>query len=218
MKRLSFILFVTMALPIHARMVKEVFIRTTEEVVNGVVFSHRVDIAEGAITEQWGMDRVVIAEAEYTEALLEAEKAERKAERKAKAEERRQEERELARQQEFVSKVRVDICKKDLTLTLEVLETELAKVKDARLEPFYVFNESTFASSDLFKNLTDDLIPHARRLITDKDCSEPDLQDMQAQLQDKPTRVRELFRATVKQAINTCNDTHLLRELLEIIT
>ncbi len=164
------------------------------------------------------MNGAFVAEADWEDALLEAEKVERRMERRRVEALRVKEEMEIAQQQESVGKLRASIERKRLNLLLAQIDAELVRVKDAKIIPYHVFRDTTFATSKSFFQFCDELIPQARALCElDNSASEGDLSSMIAQLESAPTQLRLFFRATIDNAINKCDDTRLLKELLESV-
>lgn len=196
---------------------KEVLIRYTEERLNDALFVHRVDVVNGVRKERWAKDGVFVSEADWEEALLEAEKVERRTERRRAESLRVKEEMEIAQQQEFVGKLRAGIERKRLNLLLAQIDTELVRVKDTKIIPYHVFRDTTFATNKSFVQFCDELVPQARALCELDDASESDLSAMIAQLEPAPTQLRLFLRATIDNAINKCDDTRLLKELLESV-
>jgi|GEM_PF-1866551 hypothetical protein len=196
---------------------KEVLIRYTEEKLDGKLFVHRVDVVNGTRKERWAIDGDLVAAQDFEELLLDAEKAERRMERRRLEELRGKEEMELAQQQEFGRTSRLAIERKRLNLILGQIETELAKIRDPKLAPYYIFSDTSFANAESFTQLCDELVPQARELCETENVVSEELSKFIVHFEQQPARLRTLFRATVNNAINKCDDTRLLKELLETV-
>ncbi|MBN1549506.1 hypothetical protein JW872_02495 [Candidatus Babeliales bacterium] len=195
------------------------YVRYVEEKVNNAIFAHRVDIIDGVAQDRWLINGQKVSAEEYEEALLDSEKEERREERRRVEALKRREEEAEAQHQVFIHDARKDIARKRLELVIKNVESELLKVKEPKLEPYLVFDRQTVASADLFNQLQIDSLPEAKRLIAlGHDVQEEDLSRTADQLEAFGPRLRDMFRLTVKQAINQCDDTRLLKELLEIVS
>lgn len=195
------------------------YVRYVEEKVNNAIFAHRVDIIDGVAQDRWLVNGQKVGVDEYEEALLDAEKEERRTERRRVEDLKRREEEAEAQHQAFVHDARKDIARKRLELVVKNVESELFKLKEPKLEPYLAFDRHAVASPDQFNQLQIDIIPEAKRLIAlGHDAQEEDLSMAADQLETFGPRLRDMFRLTVKQAINQCDDTRLLKELLEIVS
>jgi hypothetical protein len=212
------IILLLVTMPLAGGIKKETFVHYTQEQYNNCHFTHRVDMVDGVIKEQWSIEGVQVEAATYEQAILEAEMAERAQVRKARDQERRAQELELVRQQEFNRQSRLDIYRKKVQLALVTLETELAKLKDSRLVPYYAYSPQTFEHHEAFMNVVHKIPEQANQLLNKpaSELSESALRSFGDFLEALPIKVRVFYRETIKQAIDRCNDTQLLKELLEL--
>src|SRR5207247_1430051 len=109
--------------------------------------------------------------------------------------------------------------KKILALSLQSIDREIAKLNMEKFEPFLLFDESSFASRELFEQCLDELLPKARQVLQKGDrVTIVELNSAIEQLTNIPQKIQNLFQRTVTCAINTCNDTKLLKELLDLVS
>ena len=150
--------------------------------------------------------------------ILEAKTAELQQERLLREQQHRQHEMEIAEQQRFARLARIGIHKRALHEAIELTEQELQKLNDDRLVPYRLFDVTTYASPDHLNHLSKQL-GKAKQMTAeqDDDLSERALVQMCQDLGEHPARLREFYRASIKQAINTCDNTQLLKEFLELL-
>jgi hypothetical protein len=199
------------------RVRKEVAIRYTEEKIDGHLFTHRVDVANGDRKERWAIDGKAVSEDEYEQSLLDAERAEIQRERRRVEELKRKEELDLAQQQEFTQRSTLMIERKRLELLLAQVESELSKVKISKLVPYYAFAENSFKDLATFNHFCDELIPQAHELCGAEVIQVDEVHKVATRLEEEPSRLKAFFRDTVNNAINKCDDTRFLKELLETV-
>ena len=79
------------------------------------------------------------------------------------------------------------------------------------------FQEGIIASPEEVQNIIDEVFnvkQKAEELINDHEQVKTKI----ALLEEYPERLKKFYCATVENAIATCNDTQLLKELLEIVS
>jgi hypothetical protein len=202
---------------VQAAVVKETVIRYAQEVSNGEAFASRSDITNGAVKEQWSVNNKVVSAEAYTLAREEAFKQEMANERKREEERKQQDIAAELKKQEFNRLARLDVVKKEISVTIKHIEAGLVKIKNKMLEPYLFFEQGSFATSDQLKSIELELLPRAKDLIALSQTTEDELQVMLHNLTFIPDRLDTLFQSTVKHAINVCDDTKLLKELLEVV-
>lgn len=198
---------------------KETYVRFTREETDGQVFSHRVKVADGLVENVWTINDKAVPEDEYHEKYLVARSAELKAELQAQQAVQQAAEQEMAQQQQFARQARVLVHKKALQEQIGVIEKLLAQVRNPRLEPYYVFGENSFVSRELFAQVTNELLSQAKTTAarSEEELTETEVVTLIAQLEQQPARLKNFYRNTVKHAINSCDDTQLLKEFLELL-
>jgi len=198
---------------------KETRVWYIHEETDGQVFDHRTKVMDGLIEEAWTINGKVVTAQDYEDRYLAARSAELKAERKAQEAQRQAQEQELAEAQQFTRHARILVHKRTLQEQVEALDKELAKIKNPRLEPYYVFAEQSFATRELFAQVAGDLMSQVKTTLarSEDQLTETELVTLITQLEQQPMRLREFYRSSVKHAINTCDDTQLLKEFLELL-
>lgn len=184
----------------------------TEETVNGTAFKQILDINNGLKKESYFIQNKPVSASEYEDAVLSAEKEASKKTRKKAQEER-------IRMYETQYKGHVKIAQSELKQALISLESELVNTLDERLAPYILYTTSTVSSADQLKNIKENVIPDAKKLIE----SSPEMMDIKkiqealAHVQSLTQRVHETFITAVNNGINKADDTKLLKELLTIV-
>jgi len=192
--------------------VEELCVYYKKETLDGKTFVFREDIANGVKKQVWSIDGQSVAYDEYEEAILDAEREVRKQERRAQAE--RREERQKGR---LVA--RIELHKKVLRLMIDQIENSLKKFDDHRLVPFLAFNESVGFSQEEFESIEQELLKEAKRVLF-TDGQEGDTSPfvtMINRLDGLSERLHGLFQKTVDNAIKLCDDTRMLKSLLEVV-
>lgn len=186
-----------------------------------VVFTEKWQSVNNKVTEQWLIDTNEISSQEYQSRFKAAEEEEEQ----FKREERERKTRELLEKKRreneaFLLEARIETLKKLVGFELENVERMFGELDRYKLEAFFVFEEDSFQSPESFQEIKIGLISKARELIIRKisDLDESELAEVLHKLEDAPVRIERLQRKSVKFAINHCNDTERLKELLKIIS
>lgn len=184
-----------------------------KEVINGHAFVHREDVVNGMSKKSLEIDGCPVDVQKYEDTILEAEKEVRRVERR-QLEERRVRERAMRLESQ------INLSKKIVQVKIVEAEQWLTKLQDTRLKPFLVFDALTYASREEFDRVALELIPEAREVVmrTHQEISFDAIKSIGDNLEDTPQRLCDLFYASVDAAIKSCNDTKLLKELLDIVS
>ncbi|MCK4651259.1 hypothetical protein KAT08_03760 [Candidatus Babeliales bacterium] len=192
-----------------------------------LVFTEKYQNINGKITHTWYINNDSVSKDDYFNRMSKAEQEEkditREDEQSKKEEEerkKREEEEEKKREQEeFLNEVRVQALKKMVKLELDGVENSFAKLEKYKLDEHFIFEEETFSSLYSFEQTKVSLINNAREIvIRSKDkSSQNELKEMLAKLEPVPAKIERFFRKSVKFAIDKCNDTKRLKELLALI-
>jgi hypothetical protein len=183
-----------------------------KERINDVVFVYRHEIANGVVTTLWTIDGRPVGYDEFVETQLNAEMALRRAQRLA---EHQQKEQELATHTQCA----MAGSKRLLTLTVAQVEEQLNKLRDYRLENYFVFGLQTVASREALDALINRTLPEAKKLAaSDTHATLAQYQQMVTALEGVPEKLSQLVYATANNAMQQCTDTRILKDLLTLIT
>lgn len=206
-KKYAWLLLIVTFSPLFSKkLMQSQVVATTKELVNGHQFVHTYQVIDGIKRQAWAIDGQSVEKAAYEDAILEAEKAERRLERE---EAYVAQEEELAAQQ----KLQQEIMKKLLRLAAANLKQQLARLEEYKLHPYIVFDEDSL-TQEQFEG-AQQLLARAQLLLQDP---EPALSEMQATLERVEwyeKRMKKLIRDSVEHAIAQCDDTAMLKKLLE---
>jgi len=194
------------------RTVELVSIYCKKEVINGQVFIHRDDLVNNEKKEIWSINGQLVTQDKYQEAILDAEREVRKQERRLQEERRK-------KAQLFKNEMSLVLHKKILRLTVEKIDGVLKKFDTHNLTNFLAHKEDLI-SEELFENIKEDLLPEAKRLIYKKDqeCNWSDMNLMLAKVGDLDEKLELFYQDTVRNAIKQCDDTKVLKGLLELVS
>lgn len=184
----------------------------TEEHVDGQLFAHRLDYFEGVRKEQWNVDGKFVDAKTYQERILEAEKNERRRER-------HKEEQEKVDQQLFKMKAQRAILKKLVQAQLQFFMHDTALLEQHHLEPYFVYAQGTFANSEAYTNFVAKTLVNAQKILQEQSdgADNSELQEAHEQLEAMHDKWKLFVRSALEQAIEKCNDTKMLKELLQLV-
>lgn len=193
-----------------------------------MIFTEKYQNLNGKITESFSIDEQWITKEEFNKKFAWAESEEKRIQREEaeqkrlealrqveEVQQKRKEEEEL-----FVREARLEGMKKLVKLELQNVESSFSKLDKYKLEDYFMFEENTFAHQDVLDESKIGLVAQARGVvIKNTDELETDeLKDTLNKLEVLPDKIERFFRQSVKFAINQCNDTKRLKELLSLIS
>ncbi len=192
-----------------------------------IFFIDKYQNINGNITEFWRINDVDVLKDVYYQKMLMAEKEEE--EIKREEEERIKQAEEQARrerltqkkkeEEEFLIETRLQALKRLVNLELEKVEKSFKNLDQYQLEQYFVFADDTFSTQQSLDDVKINLINQARELTirSTSELTEEELKESLAKLENTPDKIEVFFRQSVKFAINQCNDTKRLKELLALI-
>ena len=203
---------------LQAKIERSVSVELIEERVNGKLFSYRLDVVQGnkvenTRKERWTVEEHVVSREDYQE-MIDLERLEEIKEARQKDYQRR-----LANY-EFKHTQRVALTKKILKQLIDSIEQKCGRFKQYSLGQYMAYNSATFASEIDFANVPTHYLEPSRQLLlsTNELFSFEKAEEMIALLEGYSPRIQGLFEDTVKKAIAYCDDTHRLKQLLEIVS
>lgn len=210
-KLLIVILFVMNAM-VQARVIeRSVSTTLLEERVNGQLFAYRCEVINGASHEYWAIDGRGVERLAYEEAIMQAEMVERQKERQLAYEHQQH-------MHQLHASAQHQLYKKMLTVVIEQLERELKKFNDDRIISFLQFKPETVDSYKEMDYLKEQL-EQARQLMCQPLLEQTtDLKKVATYLEPYTQKLEHLYYDSVNNAINSCDDTKMLKELLPLIS
>jgi hypothetical protein len=192
---------------------KDVLISFRQEIINGKVFKHRIDIDGLKKKESYVIDDKPVSQDAYLEELAEAEKQEIK-------NQRQQEHDDKIRRLMSKQKMQIKINLEELSSQLALLQKELRPLLDDRLEEYIKFSDDTIESVQAFKDIINEFIPEIKKVINQPlDQQELNqLSKLKVQITQKIQAIKKLLTQTIEQVIEQADDTQLLKELLVLIS
>jgi hypothetical protein len=211
-----------------------------EEVSGGESFIYRIDAIDGKKRESWSINGTSVDRVEYSQRLMQADMLEQQRLREVERD------RQLAKMEE-AHELRILLSKKLVRIALADIDREYSKLADVRLLPYRLYGRTTFANEETLRECMESVVVRARKLLElpidsswqgaqhkscediDVDCPEPQDEAVQElvsvelltatanELSELPEKLEGLYRATIKNAVATCDDTKLLKELLSLI-
>ncbi len=130
----------------------------------------------------------------------------------------KKEEEKIESERKFKHNSKISILKKLLKINLNDLEIFLDKLKKNDLERFYSYSIQTFDSLNNLENLTNDFIPELKFSLnkTNDQLTIDYLNQMLEKIESYLNKINEFYRNTINNAIELCDDTKLLKDLLEL--
>jgi hypothetical protein len=194
------------AFELSARPTQARTVYAVKEEADGVIFNFHEEIINGVAKRQWLIDGQSATMADYEQELLEAEMSERRKERRA---------REQARIQEQEQKMAVALQghKKVIRLLIERSAEWLKKFTDPGIAPYL-----TTATKEQMSAI-ESAIEHARAVLSasDQEVDWKEMQRIELVLEPLPTQLKDLFYQSINDAIQRCDDTRVLKNLLELV-
>jgi len=210
MKKMFLLVFCMFFIALEGKIIqKTLSLFCIEEQVNGKIFGHQRELFNGIVKEVWTLDGKPIEQEFYLQELV-------KAEQEEFMKERLRQEHYLKEQQEFQDRCQKKIFDKLLKLTVKKVELELEKINDDRLKPFLLFQDDTVVSLAMLQQIIHE-VSSAQQLFNCLD-NKNEIKTTLALLEGYPEKLQKFYGATVDNAIATCNDTKLLRDLLELVS
>jgi len=196
---------------IRAKTVRQKMVIETEQNIQSVIFKHILE-AGTTVKELHLIDGVQVSKDEYDCALDQAEQKERQLHRKI------EEERNYAKV-EFVSSSQLHIYKKLLSKIFAEIKQWLTRLDIPIVCQYYQFSVDTIPSKGAFEAFKNDLFFKAQVLLDEYNDQQDvvSLQKMLDQYEKVPYRLERFFQNSVQQAIDHCDDTKILKELLSLI-
>lgn len=185
----------------------------SEEKVNGQIFSHRIEILEGLQKDIYKINSELVEDRQvYEDAYLEAEKEERRRERQKEYEAR------LAHEL-FKHKAQIALMKKILALESDFLRKEVRQLEKHSMEGYFLFSPETIRNHDEYDMICNDLLPHIDSLVySGQDVPYQSFVDTLDQVERYKDRMKSFVRDTINNAIDQCDDTRALKELLLLVS
>ena len=196
---------------IAAKMVRQKMVMETEEKIQDITFKHIIESGT-TVKEVYLINGLVVSKDEYTLRIEQAELQERQIFRKM-------EEDRLYAKASFMSTSQLQIYKKLLSKTFMEIKQWLAKLEMPIVSEYYLFSSDTIASKGAFESLKNDLFLKAQSLFDEYNEQQDAvlLQKLLEQYEKVPYRLERFFQKSVEQAINHCDDTKILKELLSLL-
>ncbi|MCF7900388.1 hypothetical protein K9K77_02665 [Candidatus Babeliales bacterium] len=198
---------------VHAQRIKTVSVELIEEKYNGKFFSYRIDVINGVKKEQWIISGKATDRDTYESELL-FQKLEEEKNKREKEYQERITRFELQQQQ------RVALSKKLLKKEINAVQHKFDQFKKYDLNEYYAFNSQTIASEIDFLNIPAQCIIPAKTYLQkdDDDFLVEKAEEYSETLQIYFNKLTCLFDDSVKKAIDQCEDTQKLKDLLVIVS
>lgn len=176
--------------------VETVMVYCVKEVIDGSTFIFREDVVNGVTKKIWTIDGKEVNQDDYTDEIVAAEMSVRRQERE------RAEQLRLQEQEEKMAWRKKAYIKMILAHKEQIAEL-LSKCEDAHIKPY-------ISDQDLL--LKADRLMHASY----QELDWYQLQDMYNALDALPHQLQELLQMATNKAIQQCDDTKVLKELLGV--
>ena len=196
---------------IAAKTVRQHMVIETEEKIHQTIFKYILESGT-RVKETYLINGSLVSQEEYKLRIEQAEHEERLLLRKI-------EEYRLYAKAEFMSSSQLQIYKKMLSKNFMEIKQWLAKLEMPTVSEYYQFSSDTIASKGAFESFKNDVFLKAQVLLDEYDEQQDsvNLQKLLDQYEKVPYRLERFFQNSVQQAINHCDDTKVLKELLSLL-
>lgn len=201
--------FVFSTSPIHTRTIKKTLISIVERNCNNITFKHI--IKSNKLLEEFFVDDIPVLEEDFYHKLDEAEQQEREEQREREIKERRE-------KIEFTVDTQNKILSKLILQTVSEIEQAVTKLQHPALQNYLLFSSETIPSQHEFDELTaiTNYVKHDVPKLIEGHNTER-LEFYESKLAIYPERLELLFRSSVDEAIQKCDNTSNLKDLLELV-
>ncbi|MGC2310008.1 MAG: hypothetical protein WA432_00100 [Candidatus Babeliaceae bacterium] len=183
----------------------------SEERIDNTLFVIRIEMNDGKRQQKWFINEKPVDELPYEEQFWQAKKIQLEKERQKEQEQNLQE-------YEFKVKSQRLIQQKLLKNVVIAIEQEMKKMRTHSLEAYYTFPCPKLFSKDHFDLLLKEVLPQAHILVNQEGVTNQELTEYYKQLEPYPVFLKEMFQATIENALQKCDDTMLLKELLVLVS
>jgi len=194
---------------LQSKVISHVTQMSTEELVHGVVFKH-VIISSDHVQEQFFMDDIPLLKDMYYEKLHAAELAQLQ-------EKRARKEHKMLQQAQTLADVQVDAAVKLVRTVFARVQEMFSHLQQPILQKYMIYHPEAISSAQQFIELAR-FIQHYKgeidQAVAQKNVSL--LQEMAETLEHIQERVEACLQGTVSKAIEHCDDTYALKDLLRI--
>ncbi|NBX78197.1 hypothetical protein EBQ93_02420 [bacterium] len=195
--------------PLQSKVISHVTQMSTEELVHGVVFKH-VIISSDHVQEQFFMDDIPLLKDMYYEKLHAAELAELQ-------EKRARKENKMLQQAQTLADVQVDGAIKMVRTVYARVQELFGHLQQPLLQKYMMYHPEAISSAQQGAELIR-FIQHYKseidQAIAQKNIAA--LQEMAETLEHIQERAEACLQGTVSKAIEHCDDTYVLKDLLRI--
>lgn len=212
---LIYLLLVVSINALGAKITNEILTYEKMEIINGSNFIFRQKITNGISDNKYFLENNneirPLSKSEYVKLKREARLQELELQDKLLEENN-------ALMQKFNHEAKIKILKKLILAKLNEIKALISKIKRNNLNLYYVFNENSFSSLEIFDLLDIEIIPEIEKLleISDNESQISILNNSLEKLEAYPDKLNKFFQDTVNNAIKLCDDVKLLRSLIEL--
>jgi hypothetical protein len=192
-----------------------------------MLFVEKSQNVNGKSTENYLINNVETSKDDYLKKFSAAQEDEFAIEQEARAKKKREEEvkqkelldKKKKEEDDFITKSKIQVLKKLIGFELEKVQNSFVKLDRYNLENFFVFESETFLNKENLQQTKVDLLDKAKSMVASSEdvLNIDELKTTLEKLEAVPEKVERFFRASVKFAINQCDDTKRLKELLALI-
>lgn len=178
----------------------------SQEEIDGITFGFQEENVNGVIRKQWVVDGSVVCEGEYHDELERAEMNVRRKERMTREQAR-------VREQEDKQEILKNGYKKVIKLLLDNSVEWMKKIMHADVAPYCT--TANRAQLEIIESIT--TRAHCIVYGLDREFDQQAAQEIMELLEPVPQQLKDLFYQVVNGAIQQCDDTKVLKGLLELV-
>lgn len=195
---------------LHSATIKTTLVSTIEQTYNQMKFKHIIE--SNKLEEKYFINDIPVLEDDYYEKMDNAEQIERQQKRMNEIKQRRD-------KIEFMVNAQNQITAKLISQIVEEIEIASSKLQHPALNGYILFSSETVPSQHELEELIS-VASYVKReipkLIDAHDTSRLELYEQK--LSPFPEKLELLFRSSVNEAIQKCDNTSNLKELLELLS
>lgn len=194
----------------NAKVVFELNTSEICEVINGIKYISIEKIENGQRSEKYYINGQETLSNEYisSQATSRLKEFENDAQRA-------KEERE--KKFKFNSDAKLKTLKKLIYLKIQEIKENFYKLEKLNILSFFMYSKETFINEEEFNNLKESIEDTDQLISSNADLFITDLDNVYNKLENKAKKTEIFVRQSIENAINKCDDTKLLKDLLNVI-
>ncbi|MDR3647002.1 MAG: hypothetical protein P4L22_05685 [Candidatus Babeliales bacterium] len=180
------------------------------ELINSTKYSLIENIENGKRIERYYIDNKEVLSQEFIDSRVVSRVKELEIEARKSHEERE-------KKFKFSNDSKLKALKKLIFLKISEIKEAVSKIEKLNISSFFVYSQETFLNEEDFNSLKESLEDIDHMINSDQNLNLLDLGLIVDKLENRAKKSHLFVRQALENAINKCDDTKLLKDLLEVL-